>query len=122
MSIAGFLFDENILHRAIRKLLQAQGINISCWVVGDGGAPAIGAPDPELLKWIEANNCMLVTRNHASMPKHLRDHLMAGGHVPGIIVLKHRLAAWQMAEELILIWGASLPDEYQDQIVVWPQL
>ena len=122
MIAAGLLFDENTPHRAIRKLFQARDESILCWVVGENGAPAMGTPDPELLEWIEASNCMLVTRNHASMPKHLRDHLATGRHVPGIIVMKRRLAPWQMAEELLLIWGASIPDEFQDQIVVWPQL
>ena len=52
------------------------------------------------------------------MPGHLRDHLAAGGHVPGILVVPFPLGA--LVEELILIWGASLPDEYQDQIVYLP--
>lgn len=109
MIVTGFLFDENMPHRAIRKLLQARDNSIQCWVVGEHGAPAIGTPAPELLAWIEGNNCIVVTRNHASMPSHLRDHLASGGHVPGIIVMKPRLAPWQMAEELLLIWGASFP-------------
>lgn len=121
MSVAGFLFDENMPHRAIRKLLRTKNADVQCWVIGEPGAPAIGSPDPELLIWIEENNCILVTRNHASMPVHLRDHLTLGRHVPGILVMKSRLASWQMAQELLLIWGASLPGEYQDQIVVWPR-
>lgn len=122
MIVAGFLFDANMPHRAIRKLLQARDENIPCWVVGENNAPAIGTPDPEFLEWIEESNCIPLTRNHASMPKHLRDHLASGRHAPGIIVMKRRVAPWQMVQELLLIWGASLPGEYQDQIVVWPQL
>ena len=56
-----------------------------------------------------------------NMPAHLQSHLARGAHVPGILVMKSRLAPWQMAEELILIWGASLADEYVDQIVYWPR-
>lgn len=63
-----------------------------------------------------------MTRNHASMPKHLRARLAAGGHVPGIIVMKRRIAPWQLVDELLLIWGASLPGECQDQILVWPHI
>ncbi len=54
------------------------------------------------------------------MPGHLRDHLAAGGHVPGILVVPFPLGIGALVEELILIWGASLPDEYQDQIVYLP--
>jgi len=121
VNFSGFLFDENMPHRAIRKLLRAQGASIQCWVIGEPGAPAIGSLDPELLVWIEENDCLLVTRNHASMPVHLRNHLALGRHVPGILTMKFRLAPWQMVEDLLLIWGASLPGEYQDQIVIWPQ-
>ena len=121
MNLRGFLMDENMPHRAIRRILNARAPDIRCWVIGEQPAPPIGAPDPELLNWIEANDCILATRNHVSMPAHLQSHLARGAHVPGILVMKSRLAPWQMAEELILIWGASLADEYVDQIVYWPR-
>ena len=41
-----------------------------------------------------------------NMPAHLQSHLARGAHVPGILVMKSRLAPWQMAEELIL-WSTS---------------
>lgn len=106
----------------MRKLLQVRDATVQCWVVGESGAPAIGTPDPELLEWIETNNCIPVTRNHASMPKPLRDHPAAGQHVPEIIVMKRRITPWQMVEELLLIWSASFPGEIRDQIVFGPQL
>ena len=54
------------------------------------------------------------------MPGHLRHHLAAGRHVPGILVVPFPLDIGALVEELILIWGASLPNEYQDQIVYLP--
>jgi hypothetical protein len=54
------------------------------------------------------------------MPGHLRDHLAAGRHVPGTLVVPFSLDIGALVEELILIWGASLPDEYQDQIAYLP--
>lgn len=115
-----FLLDENMPHRAIRKLLRQREPNIHIWVVGQQGAPSLGARDPELLAWIEEHRCLLVTRNRASMPGHLRDHLSAGSQIPGILIMPRRLTAWQVADELHLIWGASQPGEYQDQIVYLP--
>jgi len=63
-----FLLDENMPHRAIRKLLRRREPEIRVWVVGQLDAPALGSRDPELLVWIEQHDCLLVTRNRASMP------------------------------------------------------
>lgn len=115
-----FLLDENMPHRAIRKLLRQREPKVRIWVVGQSEAPPLSAPDPILLAWIEEHQCLLVTRNRASMPGHLRDHLTTGRHVPGILIMPRRLTPWQVADELHLIWGASRPGEYQDQIVYLP--
>jgi hypothetical protein len=54
------------------------------------------------------------------MPAHLQAHLDAGGHVPGIFVLRPELSMGEMIDELVLIWEATLPNEYQDQIRYLP--
>jgi hypothetical protein len=54
------------------------------------------------------------------MPGHLRDHIASGGHIPGIFVTPYPLYIGALIVELILIWGTSLPDEYQDRIVYLP--
>jgi len=115
-----FLLDENMPHRTIRKLLQQRASEMRVWVVGQQGAPPLSAPDPELLVWIEEHHCLLVTRNRASMPGHLRDHLATGRHIPGILIMPRRLTAWQVADELHLVWGASQAGEFQDQIIYLP--
>ena len=120
MSRPCFLLDENMAHRAIRKLLLRREPEIRILVVGQPDAPSLSAPDPELLIWIEERSCLLVTRNRASMPVHLKNHLAAGRHVPGIIIAPQRMPPWQVSDQLYLIWGASLPGEYQDQIVYLP--
>ena len=120
MSQYCFLLDENMAHRAIRKLLPQREPRIQALVVGEPGAPPLSAPDTDLLAWVEEHGCLLVTRNRASMPMHLRDHLAAGRHVPGILVVPQRMAPWQVSEQLYLLWSASQPDEYQDQIVYLP--
>jgi hypothetical protein len=120
MSQYCFLLDENMAHRTIRKLLLQREPGIQILVVGEPGAPPLSAPDPELLTWAEERGCLLVTRNRASMPTHLRNHLAAGRHVPGILVVPQRMAPWQVSEQLYLLWSASQPDEYQDQIVYLP--
>jgi len=54
------------------------------------------------------------------MPGHLQDHLAAGHHIPGIFTLNANMSIGETIEELALIWGASEPDEYADQINYLP--
>jgi len=119
MSTRGFLIDENLPPVIAVQVCQHEP-RIQALAIGQPGAPSKGTMDPQLLCWIEENDYLLVTNNRASMPGHLRDHLAAGGHVPGILVVPFPLGIGALVEELILIWGASLPDEYQDQIVYLP--
>jgi hypothetical protein len=119
VSSPGFLLDENV-PLAIRAQVRRREPAIRVSVVGQSGAPPKGTPDPDLLRWIEEQDCLLVTNNRRTMPVHLRDHLAAGRHVPGILILPSLLDLGAVIEDLMLIWGASRPDEFQDQITYLP--
>lgn len=54
------------------------------------------------------------------MPINLRDHLLAGRHVPGILVLNQRLSLLETAEALALVAAASAAEEYADLIRCLP--
>ena len=88
--------------------------------VGDPGAPPLRSPDPVILSWCEAHGFILVTNNRHSMPGYLADHLAAGRHVPGVFFITRRLTVRKLFDELILIAGASLENEYEDQILNLP--
>lgn len=121
MGMLGFLVDENV-PPLIATQLRLREPNIAAVAVGQKTAPPKGTLDPEILLWLEAHNYVLVTNNRASMPMHLRDHVASGRHVPGIFVTPIPLNIGLIVEELFLIWGASLADEYRDQIVYLPLL
>ena len=104
----------------VRGFLLQTNAAITAYAIGDGIAPPKGTVDPDILDWIEANNCWLVTNNRASMPVHLRDHLSSGKHIPGIIQLPRRLDVAQIAADLVLLWSAARPGEFQDQLVHLP--
>lgn len=114
-----FLLDENV-SPLIKTRLTAYEPQICVYLIGDNVAPPKGTLDPEILHWIEAQNCLLVTRNRASMPVHLHAHIAAGHHVPGIVQLPKRFELTAVIGDLWLIWGASNPDEFQDQIIYLP--
>ena len=114
-----YLLDENIdLRLRLGLLLRDPGLVV--WVIGDPGAPPKGTLDPDLLLWCGDNSFSLVTQNRRSMPRHLRDHLVEGGHVPGIFALTPSLGLGEVIDELLLIWEASDADEYRDTITYLP--
>lgn len=119
MSTIKYLLDENVnprLRRAIGRRFPA----IVAWCVGDAGAPDLQTLDPDILLWCEANGFILVTNNRSSMPLHLRDHLAAGRHVPGIFILNPNMSMGATVDELALIWGASDPAEYVGRLSFLP--
>lgn len=111
----GFLLDENLplwWHAAISH----RQPHLQVWRMGDPGALPLHTPDPLILDWCEFHDFYLLTNNRKSMPRHLADHVAQDRHVPGIFVADPAMNIDQLAEELSLIEGASLPAEYQDQI------
>jgi len=54
------------------------------------------------------------------MPRHLADHLGDGGHVPGILVIDPAATFKELVTDLVLIAGASVPGELNDQIRYLP--
>lgn len=87
MSRIRYLLDEDTPH-AIRDQLLRREPEMEVLAVGDEMAPAFGTPDPELLQWIEREGYVLVSRNRRTLPQHLQEHLEAGGHIPGIFLLR----------------------------------
>jgi hypothetical protein len=116
-----YLLDENV-GEPLRKGLHARYPEMVVWRVGDLTAPPIGTLDPDILLWCETNQFTLVTNNRSSMPGHLRDHLSAGHHFPGMLTLNEKMSLRETIEALALIWGASRPDEYTDQITYLPTI
>lgn len=119
LSGTGFLLDEHV-PLVIRTRLRQLAVGVRVYRVGDGVAPPASTPDPDLLVWIDDHDCLLVTNNRATMPVHLAAHLAQGRHVRGIVQLPERMNIGAVLDNLLLIRGAGLPDEFQDRITHLP--
>ena len=119
MSVIRYLLDENMPHAIQHQLLRIEP-KMDVLVMGASGAPPLGTSDPDILRYIEQVGRILVTRNRHTMPDHLRDHLHAGHHVPGIFVVTPGLSLGVVIRELHLIWGASEAEECRDLILYLP--
>lgn len=105
MSVIRYLLDENVDPVYRTELLKCEP-TLTVWRIGSPGAPPGGALDPDILRWCEEYGFILVTNNRQSMPAHLRDHLAAGRHVPGIFELNPNMTIGQTVEEL---WLTTTP-------------
>ncbi len=114
-----YLFDENV-NTNFKIALRHERPDIELYRIGDPGFPQCGTLDPEILIWCETNGFILVTNNRASIPVHLENHLKTGHRIPGIFILNTNMSLRETIEELMLIWEASDPSEYQDQIRFLP--
>ena len=108
-----FLLDENLPPR-LQQAVKRRAAEMVVRRVGAPDAPPFQADDPSILSWCDEHYFILVTNNRRSMPVHLRAHLDAGQHVPGILVALDTLPLRQIVDELVLIWGASEMEEYRD--------
>ena len=114
-----YLIDENISPQYRTQLLRHEP-SLKVLAIGDEGAPEKGTKDPEILEWCEQNQFSLITSNRESMPQHLKDHLAAGNHVPGIFTINRKISMGLIIKQLIHIAGASDQDKYIDQITYIP--
>ena len=88
--------------------------------VGDTNAPISGTSDPVVLRWCDANHCLLVTADRASMPDHVKRHLARGGHLPGVLVVRPRAKISDVFDSFELLLTAATADELRDQYIYIP--
>ncbi|MFN8538810.1 MAG: DUF5615 family PIN-like protein [Thermomicrobiales bacterium] len=110
-----FLLDENT-EPAITSGLRRRDPMLAVWRVGELTTLPLGTLDPDILRWCEQHNCVLVTNNRHSMPNHLREHVREGGHIPGILTINANMGAGLVIDLLILASQIVDPEECRDQI------
>lgn len=110
-----FLIDENLSPR-LKLALQRLNPAIDILRVGDQNAPALGTLDPDLLRYLDLAQRLLVTDNRTSMSAHLEDHWATGGHLWGLIWIRPDATIGKFAQELFLIWDASEAEEWIDRL------
>lgn len=114
-----FLLDENVDPLYRRELLK-RAPEMTVWRIGEPGAPPLGTPDPEILRWCEGRGFLLVTNDRKSMPAHVRNHLAEGRRLSGILELHPKIGIGESIDDLHLIWMAAEPEDFQDLIVYLP--
>jgi hypothetical protein len=117
-----YLLDEDLRGVLWRYIVRhnARGADLIDIVrVGDFDDLPLGTKDPEILIWCELNDRILVSHDKSTSPVHVRDHLAAGRHCPGILVVRdvHPVA---VVEFLATAAHASEPEEWADRYFYIP--
>ncbi len=110
-----FLLDENLSPRLKVALLRFEP-TIDVLRVGELDAPSLGMPDPDVLRYLEVSQRILVTSNRASMPNHLEAHWRAGGQIWGLLWVRPKIAIGKLAQDLFLIWEATEAEEWINKL------
>jgi len=110
-----FLLDENVSPRLKAGLLRFNPI-IDVLRIGEPGAPHLGTADPDVLRYLEVSQRILVTSNRTSIPAHLEAHWAAGGHLWGLFWVRPRTPISRLAQDLYLVWEASEAEEWIDRL------
>jgi hypothetical protein len=118
-----FLLDEQ-LHGLLLRAIQHHNARGGHWIdavqVGDPPDLPRQSTDADILVWAERENRILVTRDMRTMPGHFRDHLLAGRHSPGVVLLDRGMRWGVIVQYLEVIAHAGDPADFLDQIVSIP--
>lgn len=74
-----------------------------------------GVNDPDVLKLAAAQGRVLVSHDRKTMLHHFGRFILSE-ESPGILIVSQRLPVARVAEDLLLIWAASSPNEWVNRI------
>ena len=78
-----------------------------------------GLPDPEVLHIAAEQDRILVSQDRRTMPGHFYQFISTMKS-PGVILLREGISIAAAIEELVLIWAASDPKEWENRLVWIP--
>lgn len=113
-----FLLDEHyrgLLWQAIQHHNSQSATPLDVVRVGDPPDLPLRSTDPTILLWTEREGRLILTEDGSTMPAHLKDHLAAGRHSPGILIIRPHRPIPQIINHLVLVAYASEPWEWRDQ-------
>jgi hypothetical protein len=118
-----YLLDENArgaLWHAIARHNAVSVESIDVVAVGDADDLPLGSQDPDILRWAEREGRILITLDHNTMPGYLIDLLQAGGHLPGMFLVRPRSRIRDIVDWLVAAASSGDDDQWRDQVIFIP--
>ena len=80
-----------------------------------------GLQDLDVLERAAEDGRILVTHDKRTMPRHFFEFLSAGNKSPGVlVVIPQNASLSEVVETILLIWGASRPEDWRNTITKIP--
>ena len=118
-----FVLDENLrgpLRRAIVRHNATGRPEFDATCVGEPPDLPLGRRDETLLEWCEREARILISLDHAALPRHLADRLAAGRHVPGVLLIRAGASIPEVLAALEVIAYAGDAADFRDRIAYIP--
>jgi hypothetical protein len=112
-----FLADENFDGRITSGLLQREP-TLDLVRVQDVGLS--GIDDPSVLAWAAGEERLLLTHDRKTIPGFAVQRIQCGERMPGVVVVAKIGPLLVAIDAILLLNGASLPGEWEGQILTVP--
>ena len=112
-----FLADENFDNRILRGIRRE---NSDVDILRAQDTEMVGADDRKLLEWSAQEGRILLTHDVQTLNKFAYDRIESGLPMPGVFQVSAQMPIGQAIEELLLVIGASDPDEWNLQVKHFP--
>lgn len=112
-----FLVDENFNHKALAGIKRREP---DLDIVAVREVALRSADDPDVLEWAAHDGRIVVTHDVTTSSVFAFDRVAAGLPMPGVVEIPKTVPMGQIIDELILIAGASKPDEWKDKVRYLP--
>jgi len=109
--------DENFNNSILRGVLRSN-VLVDAVRVQDVGL--ITASDPTILEWAAAEGRVLLTQDEKTMTGFAFDRVRQGLPMPGVVVVPATVPIGVAVEDLLLIIGASHPEELINRVINVP--
>lgn len=84
-----------------------------------GAADLAGLDDSQVLRKAAREGRVLVTRDQRTMPRHFGEFITTETS-PGLLIVPQHLPVASVAEDLLLIWTLTEPDEWTNRVCYLP--
>lgn len=74
------------------------------------------APDPQLLEWAAQQNRIVLTHDLQTLAGYAYDRVRAGLPMPGVIEVRITQSIGATIDDLVLLIGASIAEEFDNQV------
>lgn len=111
------LVDEHVPTQLLRGLLRREPV-LDIVRVQDVGLSSV--PDPDVLEWAAREGRVLITLDVNSAVGAAYERLAQGRNMPGVFAVTSGISLGRAIESLLMLSMASLPGEWDGQVVYLP--